>query len=177
MTPAARIAAVIDILSEAPDGVSAGAVLRRGLQQRRYAGSGDRQAISALFWTVHRAAARIGWHLEQLVGESTPRSYVLVALRLADGMDRPTLAAMFEGADRHGPAPLEAAETKLVEDLEGRSLDDLEIIITPSREDDATINEFAEIGVSRLVLHLGSQRPHKVDGRMANVAEIIKNHC
>lgn len=62
-------------------------------------------------------------------------------------------------------------------DEEGRSLDDLEIIITPSREDDATINEFAEIGVSRLVLHLGSQRPHKVDGRMANVAEIIKNHC
>ena len=124
MTPAARIAAVIDILSEAPDGVSAGVALRRGLQQRRYAGSGDRQAISALFWTVHRAAARIGWHLEQLAGESTPRSYVLVALRLADGMDRPTLAAMFAGADRHGPAPLEAAETKLVEDMEGRSLDD-----------------------------------------------------
>ena len=62
-------------------------------------------------------------------------------------------------------------------DEEGRSLEDLEIIITPSREDDATINEFAEIGVSRLVLHLGSQRRHKVDGRMANIAEIIKNHC
>ena len=87
MTPAARIAAVIDILSEAPDGVPAGTVLRRGLQQRRYAGSGDRQAISALFWTIYRAAARIGWHLEQLGAESTPRTYVLAALRLADGMD------------------------------------------------------------------------------------------
>ena len=44
MTPAARIAAVIEILSELPSGeiasVSAGAALRRGLQARRYAGSG-----------------------------------------------------------------------------------------------------------------------------------------
>ena len=63
MIPAARIAAVIDLLSEAPEGVPAGQVLRRGLQQRRYAGSGDRQAISALFWTIYRAAARIGLSL------------------------------------------------------------------------------------------------------------------
>ena len=124
MTPAARIAAVIDILSEAPDGVPAGAVLRRGLQQRRYAGSGDRQAISALFWTIYRAAARIGWHLEQLGVESTPRSYVLAALRLADGMDSAALAAMFGGDDRHGPPPLDAAEARLADDLDGRSLDD-----------------------------------------------------
>ena len=54
MIPAARIAAVIALLSEAPEGVPAGQVLRRGLQRRRYAGSGDRQAISALFWSVHR---------------------------------------------------------------------------------------------------------------------------
>ena len=124
MTPAARIAAVIDILSEAPDGVPAGTVLRRGLQQRRYAGSGDRQAISALFWTIYRAAARIGWHLEQLGAESTPRTYVLAALRLADGMDGATLAAMFGGDDRHGPASLDAAEAKLANDLDGRGLDD-----------------------------------------------------
>ncbi|GIS13137.1 MAG: hypothetical protein CM15mP115_22880 [Alphaproteobacteria bacterium] len=63
-------------------------MLRRGLQQRRYAGSGDRQAISALFWTIYRAAARIGWHLEQLGAESTPRTYVLAGLRLGEGMAR-----------------------------------------------------------------------------------------
>ena len=70
MTPAARIAAVIEILSELPPGeiasVSAGAALRRGLQARRYAGSSDRQAISALFWGVHRSLARLGWHLGEL---------------------------------------------------------------------------------------------------------------
>ena len=54
MTPAARIAAVIEIISEAPAEMPAGAALRRGLQGRRYAGSGDRQAISALFWLVQR---------------------------------------------------------------------------------------------------------------------------
>ncbi|MEC7495362.1 MAG: tRNA/rRNA cytosine-C5-methylase, partial [Pseudomonadota bacterium] len=124
MTPAARIAAVIDILSEAPDGVPAGTVLRRGLQQRRYAGSGDRQAISALFWTIYRAAARIGWHLEQLGAESTPRTYVLAALRLADGMDSKALATMFGDDDRHGPASLDAAEARLADDLDGRGLDD-----------------------------------------------------
>ena len=124
MTPAARIAAVIDILSEAPDGVPAGAVLRRGLQQRRYAGSGDRQAISALFWTIYRAAARIGWHLEQIGGESTPRNYVLVALRLADAMDREALTGMFGNADKHGPPPLDDAELSLLGDLEARCLDD-----------------------------------------------------
>ena len=124
MTPAARIAAVIDILSEAPEGVAAGPVLRRGLQQRRYAGSGDRQAISALFWTIYRAAARIGWHLEQLGAESTPRTYVLVALRLADGMDGAALIAMFGGADRHGPPSLDEAEARLVDGLEERRLDD-----------------------------------------------------
>ena len=60
MTPAARIAAVIELLSDGPQNVPAGQVVRRGLQKRRYAGSGDRAAISALFWTVHRTLARLG---------------------------------------------------------------------------------------------------------------------
>ena len=87
MTPAARIAAVIEILSDAPEGVPAGSVLRRGLQQRRYAGSGDRQAISSLFWTIHRAAARLAWHLEAQGHEVTSRALVIAALCLADGLD------------------------------------------------------------------------------------------
>ncbi|RPG87631.1 MAG: tRNA/rRNA cytosine-C5-methylase, partial [Candidatus Puniceispirillum sp. TMED245] len=85
MTPAARIAAVIEILSEAPADMPAGAALRRGLQGRRYAGSGDRQAISALFWTVQRAIARLTWHLQRVDSAASPRTLVLAALHLVDG--------------------------------------------------------------------------------------------
>ena len=56
MTPAARIAAVIDILDSlyAGDVVTASAAqaLRSGMQRRCYAGSGDRHAISDLFWQI-----------------------------------------------------------------------------------------------------------------------------
>ena len=124
MTPAARIAAVIEILSEAPEGVPAGSALRRGLQQRRYAGSSDRQAISALFWTVHRAAARLAWHLDAQGHEITPRALVIVALRLADNLDAATLTTRFGADDRHGAPALSEAEQSLLSALDGRALDD-----------------------------------------------------
>ena len=124
MTPAARIAAVIEILSDAPEGVPAGSVLRRGLQQRRYAGSGDRQAISALFWTIHRAAARLAWHLNRQGHEVSPRALVIAALHLADNLDAETLATRFGGEDRHAAPALSAAEQSLLSTLDGQVLDD-----------------------------------------------------
>ena len=58
MTPAARIAAVIDILDSLYAGdvatASAAKALRSGMQRRRYAGSGDRQAIRDFFWQIQR---------------------------------------------------------------------------------------------------------------------------
>ena len=124
MTPAARIAAVIEILSDAPEGVPAGSVLRRGLQQRRYAGSGDRQAISSLFWTIHRAAARLAWHLDRQEHEVTSRALVIAALRLADDLDAATLEARFGGEDRHAAPALTEAEQALLAALDGSVLDD-----------------------------------------------------
>ena len=124
MTPAARIAAVIEILSDASAGAPAGAVLRHGLQQRRYAGSGDRQAISALFWTVHRAWARLGWHLRRQGHEVTPRALVVAALRLADGLDTATLASRFGGEDRHAAPALSGREQALAAALDDQVLDD-----------------------------------------------------
>ena len=124
MTPAARIAAVIEILSDAPEGVPAGSVLRRGLQQRRYVGSGDRQAISALFWTVHRAAARLAWHLERQEHEVSPRALVIAALRLADEFDAATVTTRFGGDDRHAAPALSDAEISLLSTLDGKTLDD-----------------------------------------------------
>jgi probable F420-dependent oxidoreductase len=55
----------------------------------------------------------------------------------------------------------------------GRDAGDLVIAVTPTRVDPDVVAEFAALGVSRLVLHLGSQRPDAVDARLDEVAELI----
>ena len=56
----------------------------------------------------------------------------------------------------------------------GRSRDGFEIVITPVRADEETIHEFADLGVDRLVLQLGSQRPEKVDRRLGELETLVK---
>jgi probable F420-dependent oxidoreductase len=57
----------------------------------------------------------------------------------------------------------------------GRSRDDFEIIITPPyRTDDAMIEAFAELGVHRLVVQLGSQKPGKIAPRMEELAGLVR---
>ena len=124
MTPAARIAAVIEILSEAPADMPAGAALRRGLQGRRYAGSGDRQAISALFWTVQRAIARLTWHLERVDTAASARTLVLAALHLVDGQSGEDIRTLFGAGDKHGPPPLNDDEAGILEALDAAQIDD-----------------------------------------------------
>ena len=114
MTPAARIAAVIEILTEMQASSDAGTLrgrragqwLSAGFQHRRFAGSGDRAAISDLFWKIQRATARIGWHLASLNAPNSPRNMVLAALVL---IERRTaeLPYLFSGDIAHAPAPLE----------------------------------------------------------------------
>jgi probable F420-dependent oxidoreductase len=48
----------------------------------------------------------------------------------------------------------------------GRSRDDFEIVITPNVADADAIRAFQDVGVDRLVMHLGSQRPEKVAARL-----------
>jgi probable F420-dependent oxidoreductase len=55
----------------------------------------------------------------------------------------------------------------------GRSWDELTIAVTPPNADAGTVAEFAAIGVGRLILHLGSQRPDAVDARLDEVAALI----
>ena len=55
----------------------------------------------------------------------------------------------------------------------GRSHDDFEIIITPVEANPDTIAEFADLGVHRLVVHLGSQRPAAVASRLKELEALI----
>jgi probable F420-dependent oxidoreductase len=52
---------------------------------------------------------------------------------------------------------------------------EFEIIITPpaTMPIDA-VQEYAELGVDRLVVNLGSQRPERVDQRMAEIGKLVK---
>ncbi len=56
----------------------------------------------------------------------------------------------------------------------GRSRKDFEVIITPSRESQEDFDTFAEQGVDRLVLHLGSQRPERLEKRLADLAQTVR---
>src|SRR5262245_35673387 len=50
-----------------------------------------------------------------------------------------------------------------------------EIVITPPASMPLdTMQEYAEVGVDRLVVNLGSQRPERVDGRMAEIEQLVR---
>ena len=108
MTPAARIAAVIDILDLLYHGdlyaTSAAQALRSGMQRRRYAGSSDRNAISVLFWQIQRNLARLCWHIESADADINGRSLVLAALVLLEGQGD-ALASLFSAEAPHSALP------------------------------------------------------------------------
>ncbi len=56
----------------------------------------------------------------------------------------------------------------------GRSRNGFEIIITPSREGDDDLAAFADMGVDRLVLHMGSQAPDRLDARLDHLAGLVQ---
>src|SRR5580700_3133034 len=106
MTPAARLSAAIELI-EAIDSqrVPAAKALKEWGTAHRYAGSGDRAAISGLVWDVLRRRASSAWIMEA----DTPRARVLGMLRLERGMDVDTIAALCDGG-RFAPEPLSAPE-------------------------------------------------------------------
>ena len=56
----------------------------------------------------------------------------------------------------------------------GRTRDGFEVVITPNDADADTIRAFTDLGVDRLVLHLGSQRPDKISARLGQLEELVR---
>jgi hypothetical protein len=57
---------------------------------------------------------------------------------------------------------------------EGRSREGFEIVITPPYQvDEQMLNEFAALGVDRLVIQLGSQRSEKIEARMQELEALV----
>jgi 16S rRNA (cytosine967-C5)-methyltransferase len=106
MTPAARLSAAIEVI-EAIDTqrVPAAKALKEWGTAHRFAGSGDRAAISGLVYDVLRRQASGAW----IMDDDTPRSRLLGMLRLERWLDADAIAALCDGS-RFAPAPLSDGE-------------------------------------------------------------------
>jgi 16S rRNA (cytosine967-C5)-methyltransferase len=106
MTPAARISAAIELIGTIEtQRIPAAQALKEWGTSHRFAGSGDRAAISGLIWDVLRRYASSAF----LMDDDSPRSRVLGMLKLERGMDADAIAALCD-ASRFAPQPLTEAE-------------------------------------------------------------------
>jgi 16S rRNA (cytosine967-C5)-methyltransferase len=106
MTPAARLAAAIDVFSTIDNErrPAADALKSWGLRHR-FAGSGDRAAIAGLVYDALRRRSSSAF----LMGEEMPRAILLGMLRRERGLDSDAIAQLASGA-QYAPAPLSEAE-------------------------------------------------------------------
>jgi 16S rRNA (cytosine967-C5)-methyltransferase len=74
-------------------------------RNHRFAGSGDRSAIGTLVYDALRNRASLAW----IMGEETPRAFVLGTLRNIWKVSSDEIAALCDGS-QHAPAPLSEAE-------------------------------------------------------------------
>jgi 16S rRNA (cytosine967-C5)-methyltransferase len=116
MTPAARLSAAIELIETIDrERIPAAKALKEWGSAHRYAGSGDRAAISGLIWDVLRRRSSSAW----IMDEDTPRARVLGMLKLERGLETDAIAALCDGS-RYAPSPLTDNERAA---LTSRSLD------------------------------------------------------
>ena len=123
MTPAARLAAAIELLTEvdAFPRRPADAVANDFFRNRRFIGSGDRRAVSDRVWRVLRTRRRLAWWLERAGTAPTPRMLVAGSL-LVEGWTLDGLKQSYSGG-QYGPATMLAQEVAAAEQIVGHTLD------------------------------------------------------
>ena len=121
MTPAARIAAAIELVAgiDAAPRKPADAVANNFFRERRYIGSGDRRAISDRVWGVIRARRRLSWWLVQTHGRISPRMLVATALML-EGWTPEGVAQTYSGG-QFAPEKITPQEKSVIAALAGRT--------------------------------------------------------
>jgi 16S rRNA (cytosine967-C5)-methyltransferase len=123
VTPAARLAAAIDLLAEvdAAPRRPADAVANDFFRARRYIGSGDRRAVSDRAWRVLRARRRLGWWLDRVGAAAEPRLLVAASLLLEGWTPEGVIEAWSGG--RFAPARLAEGEAAALGRLAHHTLD------------------------------------------------------
>lgn len=122
MTPAARLAAAIELLAEvdAAPRRPADAVANDFFRARRFIGSGDRRAVSDRAWRVLRGRRRLAWWLDRAGTAPTPRMLVAASL-LLEGWTASGVAQSYSGG-QYGAAPMLQQESAAAAALEGHTL-------------------------------------------------------
>ncbi|SDC79553.1 RsmB/NOP family class I SAM-dependent RNA methyltransferase [Belnapia rosea] len=119
MTPAARLAAAIDLLIalESQPRRPADATANDFFRARRYIGGGDRRAINDLAWSVVRQRLRLDWWLARIKCRTTARMLVAAELLLDQSMDVEMVLAAFPGG-QYAAEPLSVLEERLLRQLD-----------------------------------------------------------
>lgn len=112
MTPAARVAATLEILEEITRAdAPADAIIANWTRTHRFAGSKDKRAIRELVYRDLREGARLRWLCAALDADpASPRDRTIIASEL-EGAG--TAVARFNGSN-YGPAELTEAEQSVV---------------------------------------------------------------
>jgi 16S rRNA (cytosine967-C5)-methyltransferase len=111
MTPAARLAAAMEILADHERRRRPiSEALREWGQQNRFSGSKDRANIAGLVHDVLRVKAMSGWIMQA----TTPRALVIGMLHVYRRLDLPALETLFSG-ERFAPSPLTQRERQALE--------------------------------------------------------------
>ena len=123
MTPAARLAAAVELLAaiEAAPRKPADAVANDFFRNRRFIGSGDRRAVSDRAWRALRSRRRLAWWLERAGAAVIPRLLVAASL-LLEGWTLDGVAQSYSGG-RFAPERLTAPEATSLAALERHTLD------------------------------------------------------
>ncbi len=101
MTPAAKLAAAIDVFASLEaDRRPANDALKAWGLAHRFAGSGDRAGIAGLVYDALRRRASSAW----LMGAETPRAILLGMLKRERGMDTGAIAKLADGSGYGPPA-------------------------------------------------------------------------
>ena len=124
MTPSARLAAALELLSEDEEGGRpADVIAATYFRKRRYIGAKDRSAIAAAYYGALRHRARLDWHLARHEVTPSPRTRLLAHQMLVDGRQPADLDTLFNG-DRYAPPPLSEEERRLLKAIDHQKLDD-----------------------------------------------------
>lgn len=123
MTPFARLQAALDLVETVAEAARpVDAVVSNWLRARRGLNDDDRGYILNLLSEVLRHHARLGWWLDHLGAEDTPRNRLFAWLTLGEGKSADQVRRVFDDP-RNGAATLNASETAMLNALKGRTLE------------------------------------------------------
>lgn len=126
MTPGARLAAAIELLSQIwAENRPVDQLSDAYFKTRRYAGSSDRRTVIEILYQVLRQRARLDWWIARTAKphEISARQRILAHLALTQPYSSEDIQALFNGQG-HNPPPLDSDELALVQVLQGKSVND-----------------------------------------------------